>query len=132
MNPTMLNVRFVTNMQYYECLHGLSLLPLLNEFFFLGKSLAAKTWFLDPSKEGELIDRIHQQSYRAFRELGLQDFAVFDFRVDREGNTFFLECNLFCSFGQQSVVNVIAKNSGITDENLFDMMVENSLLRRKK
>lgn len=98
----------------------------------IGKSLGTKTWFLDPSKEGELIDRIHQQSYRAFRELGLQDFAVFDFRVDREGNTFFLECNLFCSFGQQSVVNVIAKNSGITDENLFDMMVENSLLRRKK
>lgn len=100
--------------------------------FFLGKSLAAKTWFLDPSNEGELIDRIHQQSYRAFRELGLQDFALFDFRVDREGKTFFLECNLFCSFGQQSVLNVIAKNSGITDENLFDMMVENSLLRRKK
>ena len=92
----------------------------------------SKPWFLDPSKEGELIDRIHQQCYRAFQELGLQDFALFDFRVDREGNPFFLECNLFCSFGQQSVLNVFAKNSGITDENLFDMMVENALLRRKK
>ena len=92
----------------------------------------SKPWFLDPSKEGELINRIHRQSYRAFQELGLQDFALFDFRVDREGNPYFLECNLFSSFGQQSVVNVIAKDSGITDESLFDMMVENALLRRKK
>ena len=101
---------------------------LIRQFpFFAGKSPATETWFLDPSKEGELINRIQQQSYRAFRELGLQDFALFDFRVDREGNPFFLECNLFCSFGQQSVVNVIAKTSGITDEHLFDMMVENAL-----
>ena len=92
----------------------------------------SKPWFLDPSKEGELIDRIHQQGYRAFRELGLQDFALFDFWVDREGNPFFLECNLFCSFGRQSVVNCIARDSGITDESLFDLMVENALLRRKK
>ena len=106
---------------------------LIREFaFFPGKPSATKTWFIDPSKEGELINRIHQQSYRAFRELGLQDFALFDFRVDSEGNPFFLECNLFCSFGEQSVMNVIAKNSGITDENLFDMVFENALLRRKK
>ena len=106
---------------------------LMSEFaFFLGKHPATKTWFLDPSKEGELIKRIHQQSYRAFRELGLQDFAVFDFRIDRQGRPFFLECNLFCSFGRQSVVNVIAKETGITDESLFEMMVENALLRRKK
>ncbi|RMX38633.1 hypothetical protein pdam_00024291, partial [Pocillopora damicornis] len=44
------------------------------------------------------------------------DFGVFDFRVDIEGNPFLLECNLFCSFGPQSVVNIIAKDSGFTDE----------------
>jgi len=93
----------------------------MSEFaFFLGKPPAAKTWFLDPLKERELINRIHQQSYRAFRELGIQDFALFDFRIDRQGSPFFLECNLFCSFGRQSVVNIIANESGITDESLFD------------
>ena len=123
----------VANMQCWECFQAALLPTLISKFaFFLGKSPAAKTWFLDPSKEGELINRIHQQSYRAFRELGFQDFAAFDFRIDREGNPFFLECNLFCSFGRQSLVNVIAKESGITDECLFDMMVENALLRRKK
>ena len=52
--------------------------------------------------------------------------------MDREGNPFFLECNLFCSFGSKSVVNVIAKESGFTDESLFDLMVQNALLRKEK
>nr|XP_058940958.1 D-alanine--D-alanine ligase-like [Pocillopora verrucosa] len=98
----------------------------------VGKSPENKPWFLDPSKEEKLIHRIQQQSCRAFRELGLQDFGLFDFRVDIEGNPFFLECNLFCSFGPQSVVNIVAKDSGFTDESLFDMMVENTLLRKRK
>ena len=100
--------------------------------FILGKSPENKPWFLDPRKEEKLIHRIQQQSCRAFRELGLHDFGLFDFRVDVEGNPFLLECNLFCSFGPQSVVNIVAKNSGFTDESLFDMMVENTLLRKRK
>ena len=100
--------------------------------FILGESPETKTWFLDPRKEEMLIHRIQQQSCRAFRELGLQDFGLFDFRVDVEGNPFFLECNLCCSFGPRSVVNIVAKDSGFTDESLFDMMVENTLLRKRK
>ena len=98
----------------------------------IGKAPESRTWFLDPAKEGDLINRIQQQSCQAFQELDLQDFGLFDFRVDREGNPFFLECNLFCSFGSKSVVNVIAKDSGFTDESLFDLMVQNALLRKEK
>ncbi|CAH3108321.1 unnamed protein product [Porites lobata] len=98
----------------------------------ISKPPNAKTWFLDPAEEADLINRIQQQSRRVFQELDLQDFGLFDFRVDLEGNPFFLECNLFCSFGSQSVLNVIAKNSGFTDESLFDLMVQNALLRKEK
>ena len=101
-------------------------------FFLLGKAPGSKTWFLDPEKEGKLINRIQQQSCRAFLELGLQDFGLFDFRIDSEGNPFFLECNPFCSFGSESIINVIAKDSGFTDESLFDLMVQNVLLRKEK
>ena len=52
--------------------------------------------------------------------------------MDREENPFFLECNLFCSFGYKSVLNVIAKDSGFTDESLFDLMVQNVLIRKEK
>lgn len=98
----------------------------------ISKPKESKTWFLDPLNEGELINRIQRQSYRIFRQLGLQDFGLFDFRVDHDGNPFLLESNLFCSFGPQSVINIIAKDSGITDESLFDMMVQNALLRKQK
>ena len=97
----------------------------------IGKPPNAKTWFLDPAEEADLINRIQQQSRRVFQELDLQDFGLFDFRVDLEGNPFFLECNLFCSFGLQSFLNVVARNSGFTDESLFDLMVQNALLRKE-
>ena len=95
-----------------------------------GKPLKGEKWFLDPSKDGDLISRIQHYSCQAFKELGLKDFGMFDFRVDHNGNPFFLECNLFCSFGPQSVLNSIARDSGFTDKALFDLMVENALLRR--
>ena len=88
-------------------------------------------WFLDPAKDGDLISRIQHYSCQAFKALGLKDFGLFDFRVDHNGSPFFLECNLFCSFGPKSVLNSIAKDSGFTDKELFDLMVDNALLRRK-
>ena len=91
----------------------------------------AENWFLDPAKDGDLISRIQHYSCQAFKALGLKDFGLFDFRVDHNGSPFFLECNLFCSFGPKSVLNTIAKDSGLTDKELFDLMVDNALLRRK-
>ena len=83
-------------------------------------------------KRGEADSSYSTTKLPSFRELGLHDFGLFDFRVDVEGNPFLLECNLFCSFGPQSVVNIVAKDSGFTDESLFDMMVENLLLRKRQ
>ena len=93
--------------------------------------MKVENWFLDPAKDGDLISRIQHYSCQAFKALGLKDFGIFDFRVDHNGSSFLLECNLFCSFGPQSVLNAIAKDSGFTDKELFDLMVENALLRRK-
>ena len=93
--------------------------------------MKVENWFLDPAKEGDLTSRIQHYSCQAFKALGLKDFGIFDFRVDHNGSPFLLECNLFCSFGPQSVLNAIAKDSGFTDKELFDLMVDNALLRRK-
>jgi len=103
--------------------------------FFLsiiGKPTEVKTWYLDPEKEGELIRRIQQQSCRAFLELDLQDFGLFDFRIDNNGNPFLLECNLFWSFTSLCPLSAVAKGSGFTIESLFDLMVQNALFRKEK
>ncbi|KAK2574499.1 D-alanine--D-alanine ligase, partial [Acropora cervicornis] len=73
------------------------------------------------AKDGDLISRIQHYSCQAFKALGLKDFGLFDFWVDHNGSPCFLECNLFCSFGPKSVLNSIAKDSGFTDKELFDM-----------
>ena len=104
-------------------------------FFFLsilGKPSEVKTWYLDPEKEGELIRRIQQQSCRAFLELDLQDYGLFDFRIDRHGNPFLLECNLFWSSTSLCPFSAVAKSSGVTVESLFDLMVQNALFRKEK
>ena len=92
----------------------------------------AASWFLDPSKDGELIEKTQQESLKAFRALGLEDFGLFDYRVDENGDPWFLESNIFCSFSPRSKLNMLAKNSGISDEELFVMMVKNALLRAGK
>lgn len=96
----------------------------------LGKPSRAESWFLDPTKEEDLVNRIHKYSCQAFVDMDVKDFGMFDFRVDRHGNPYLLECNLFCSFGKRSILNILAKDSNFTDEGLFDLMVENALLRR--
>ena len=54
-------------MRCSKCFRAALLSNLSREFLlFPGKSPATEAWFLDPSKEGELINLIHQQSYRAF------------------------------------------------------------------
>lgn len=98
----------------------------------VGKPAEVKTWYLDPEKEGELIRRIQQQSCRAFLELDLQDFGLFDFRIDNNGNPFLLECNLFWSFTSLCPLSAVAKGSGFTIESLFDLMVQNALFRKEK
>ena len=104
---------------------------LLNVISSPGKAPSTRTWFLDSKTDEELIHRIQMSSFDAFLALDLRDFATFDFRVDSEGKPWFLECNLFCSFGPQSVLNIHATHAGITDEVLFDMMIQNALLRGK-
>ena len=98
----------------------------------IGKPTEVKTWYLYPEKEGELIRRIQQQSCRAFHKLDLQDYGLFDFRVDSNGNPFLLECNLFFSFTSLCPLSAVAKGSGFTIETLFDLMVQNALFRKEK
>ena len=64
-----------------------------------------------------------------FRVTDLHDFALFDIRVDSEGEPLLLEVNLFCSFGDQSVLCQMAEEDGISATQLLVMMAQNAILR---
>jgi len=94
-----------------------------------GKSAKNKSRIFDPNEDNKLKEKLEKVTFTAFRLLDLHDFALFDIRVDGEGEPWLLEANLFCSFGDQSVLCQMAKQEGISATQLLAMMAQNAILR---
>ena len=85
------------------------------------------TWFLDENKMSKEIKAVEKVSLKAFGALGLKDFAVFDIRMDKNEIPYILEVNLFCSFGTESLLNIVARKFEISDQKLLEIMVKKSM-----
>jgi len=96
-----------------------------------GKAPSTITNFLCREAEPELFDRIQRLALRVHTCLNFRDFSTIDVRVDESGQPYVLEANLFCSFGAKSLLNIHAKQSGWTDEQLFQVMAKNVISRQK-
>ena len=97
-----------------------------------GKAPSTITNFLQREAEPELFDRIQRLALRFHTCLNFKDFSIVDIRVDESGKPYVLEANLFCSFGPKSILNIHAKRSGWTDEQLFAMMANNVISYQKQ
>ena len=95
-----------------------------------GKAPSTITNFLRREAEPELFDRIQRLALRVHTCLNFRDFSTIDVRVDESGQPYVLEANLFCSFGAKSLLNIHAKQSGWTDEQLFQVMAKNVIRRQ--
>jgi len=80
-------------------------------------------WFLDPVKEEVLLEKVKKYSLKAFRLLHCRSYALFDIRVDADGNPFILEANLYCSFSPYGIINVMAKQAGISGKDVIDFAI---------
>ena len=85
-------------------------------------------WIVDPADP--LTARVHEAAYAAHRALGCRDYSLFDFRVDADGEPWFLEAGLYCSYATTSVVAVMAAAAGTPLPELFRAGVEQALARR--
>jgi D-alanine-D-alanine ligase len=87
-----------------------------------------KSWIVDP------LDPITAHVWDAAKKchiaLGCQHYSLFDFRIDPNGNPWFLEAGLYCSFAQHSVISAMALASGISLEQLFQTMLNNALRQK--
>lgn len=94
-------------------------------------ALVAKTvdhaWIVDPSDP--LTERVHAAAYAAHRALGCRDYSLFDFRVDADGEPWFLEAGLYCSYARTSVVAVMAEAAGTALPDLFRAGLDQALAR---
>ena len=97
-----------------------------------GLSLVAKdaqhAWIVDP--DDPLTDRVWAAARACHRALGCRDYSLFDFRVDADGEPWFLEAGLYCSYAEKSVIPVMAKAAGIGLRDLFRTGIDEALARR--
>ncbi|MEM9825719.1 MAG: D-alanine--D-alanine ligase [Planctomycetota bacterium] len=70
---------------------------------------------------------VARQCHQAF---GCRDYGLFDFRIDPEGQPYFLEAGLYCSFAPKSIVVAVAEAAGISLPELFDHCIDMAIQRR--
>lgn len=86
---------------------------------------------IDAALQAKLVDAVT----RAHVALGCRDYSLYDFRVDPDGNIFFLEASLFCCFAPNSVICLMADASGLPELKpsvLFKTMVRRALSRKQE
>jgi len=84
---------------------------------------------IDPTLQAKLVDA----ATKAHFALGCRDYSLYDFRIDPEGNPFFLEASLFCCFAANSVISMMADATGRADlehQRLFKTLLARTLERK--
>ncbi len=76
----------------------------------------------DPATQivGEVAKRCHQA-------LGCRHYSLFDFRIDPQGQPWFLEGGLYCSYCPKSVIATMAKAAGISLDELLSSAIAQAL-----
>jgi D-alanine-D-alanine ligase len=79
-------------------------------------------WIVD--RDDPITSAVWDAARRCHAALGCRDYSLFDFRIDPDGQPWFLEASLYCSFAAQSVLVVMAAAAGIRLADLFGSYIE--------
>ncbi|MCY7397055.1 MAG: hypothetical protein LH468_13065 [Nocardioides sp.] len=85
---------------------------------------STRAWILDV--DDPLTERVWAAARRCHVALGCRHYSLFDFRIDPDGEPWFLEAGLYCSFSPQSVVAVMAAAAGLPLRTLFGRVLQES------
>lgn len=66
-----------------------------------------------------ITDAVWEVARRCHWALGCRHYSLFDFRIDPDGNPWFLEAGPYCSFAPGSVIAVMAAAAGMDLADLF-------------
>ncbi|WP_295614914.1 D-alanine--D-alanine ligase [Chamaesiphon sp. GL140_3_metabinner_50] len=77
-----------------------------------------KSWIVDPIDP--ITERVWAMARICHTALGCRHYSLFDFRIDPQGNPWFLEAGLYCSFAKTSVLSEMAKAAGMPLNSFFD------------
>lgn len=86
---------------------------------------AEHAWIV--ADDDPVVARVQEAALRCYDALGCRHYGLFDFRVDPDGEPYFLEAGLYCSYARTSVVAVMAGAAGIDLDRLFALAVDDAL-----
>lgn len=81
--------------------------------------------------DDDLRSKLELLCVRSHKALGCRDYSLYDVRVDPDGNPFFLEACLYCSFAPKSVIVGMCGARQQSQQEIFEMLVRRSIERKK-
>jgi D-alanine-D-alanine ligase len=85
-----------------------------------------KSWIVDPIDP--ITERVWVMARICHVALGCRHYSLFDFRIDPQGNPWFLEAGLYCSFAKTSVLSEMAKAAGMPLNSFFDDLLHAAIV----
>ena len=86
------------------------------ELYLVAKN-ARHAWIV--REDDPVTERVWDVARRCHEALGCRHYSLFDFRIDPDGNPWFLEAGPYCSFSPSSVIAVMAAAAGTPVDQLF-------------
>jgi D-alanine-D-alanine ligase len=105
-------------------------LKLNDKFYTFARITSDRLEYICPAKiNSELKKKLNDLSLKVYRAVECRDFGRVDFRVDQDGNPYVLEINPLPSLSTEDVFMLLAKNIGITYEQMVGKILNSAMLR---
>lgn len=105
-------------------------LKLNDKFYTFARISSDRLEYICPARiSQDLKNKISQIALKTYKAVECRDFGRVDFRVDAEGNPYVLEINPLPSLSTEDVFMLVAKNIGISYENMIGKILNSALNR---
>jgi D-alanine-D-alanine ligase len=105
-------------------------LKLKDKFYTFARITSDRLEYVCPAKIAhELKKKLDDLALRVYRSVECRDFGRVDFRVDNDGKPYVLEINPLPSLSTEDVFMLIAKNIGITYEQMVGKILNSAITR---
>ncbi|MGB5769034.1 MAG: D-alanine--D-alanine ligase, partial [Crocosphaera sp.] len=84
-----------------------------------------KAWIVDVKDPA--TRRVQEIAKQCHQALGCRHYSLFDFRIDPQGQPWFLEAGLYCSFSPKSVIPMMAQAKGIALDELLEIAINEAM-----
>jgi D-alanine-D-alanine ligase len=84
-----------------------------------------KAWIVNT--HDPITQKVQEMAKKCHQDLGCRHYSLFDFRIDPNGEPWFLEAGLYCSFAPKSVISSMAKAAGIPLNELLIIAINETL-----